>query len=122
MIVLALTMSFFGFSQNSVDAKAQSPEARKNAEISKRKGDQRYQEIIKALNLTPDQKEKLKEINKFNKDAKAKVNEDNSLSEDDKKERLKEIRKEKTKRFMEILTPEQISLYKELKKSGKDNE
>ena len=122
MLALAFALTMNVFSQSKSDAESQSPEARKNAEIAKRQGDARYQEIIKALNLTDDQKDKLKEINKINKESKAKVNSDTTLSDDEKKQRLKEIRKDKTKRFLEILTPEQATLYNEMKKADKEKD
>ncbi len=122
MLALAFALTLNGFSQNKTEAESQSPEAKKNAEIAKRQNDDRTQEILKALNLTDDQKVKLKEINKINKEAKSKVSADTTLSDDEKKIRLKEIRKDKSKRFMDLLTPEQLKLYKEMKNADKDKE
>lgn len=116
LLAMTFMLSSSAFCQT---AKESTTEA--SATKTEKSGDARYQEILKALNLTDDQKAKKKEIDKASKEAKLKVEADTSLSDADKKDKLKQIRKDKTASFMAILTPEQVDLYKEMKKKSAEN-
>lgn len=109
--------SSVAFSQSSSTDSKVSP-----TENVKKEGDVKYQEMLKSLNLTDDQKSKLKQINKSNKDAKMKVTNDTTLSEISRKEQLKEIKNNKSKSFMDLLTPDQLEKYKEFKKENSNKE
>ena len=116
LLALAFMLTSSVFCQTSKESTSEDNSAK--SEQPKKSGDARYQEILKALNLSVEQKAQLKEINKNSKEAKLKVEADTTLSDSDKKDRLKQIRKEKTNSFMGILTPEQVQLYKEMKKQN----
>jgi Spy/CpxP family protein refolding chaperone len=76
----------------------------------------------KNLNLTEDQKSKLKELNKKNKADKAKLEADATLTADQKAVKLKDLKKEQSKAFKTILTPQQLETYKASRNKSKDSE
>jgi Spy/CpxP family protein refolding chaperone len=116
-IMAVMISSSVAFSQSSSTDSKVSP-----TENVKKEGDVKYQEMLKSLNLTDDQKSILKQINKSNKDAKMKVTNDTTLSEISRKEQLKEIKNNKSKSFMDLLTPDQLEKYKEFKKENSNKE
>ena len=121
LFVFAILFSSVVFCQNANNN--DSKENNENAtETAKKTGDQRFQEMLKSLNLSSDQKQSLKELNKTNKEAKNKISSDSTLSDADKKVKLKELRTDKTKKFLDLLTPEQLEIYKEYKKAGNNKE
>lgn len=70
-------------------------------------------EMIRELNLTKAQKVQLRDLHqtmKANKDA---IENDKSLTDDQKKEKLKEGRKEQMQKINALLTPEQREKFKE---------
>ena len=81
-----------------------------------------HKDKYKDLNLTDDQKAKIKELNKQNKAEKAKVEADATMTADQKAAKLKELKKEQGKAFKAILTPQQLETYKASKSKSKDNE
>ncbi len=76
----------------------------------------------KDLNLTNDQKSKIKELSKKNKAEKAKIEADATLAADQKAAKLKELKKEQSKAFKAILTPQQLETYKATHSKSKDSE
>ena len=76
----------------------------------------------KDLNLTEDQKSKVKELSKKNKAEKAKIEADATLAADQKAAKLKELKKEQSKAFKAILTPQQLETYKATHSKPKDSE
>lgn len=81
-----------------------------------------HKDKFKELNLTDEQKGKIKELNKRNKSEKAKIESDATLTPEQKSAKLKEIKKEQSKSFKAILTPEQLEKFKASNKKTKDNE
>ena len=81
-----------------------------------------HKDKYKDLNLTDEQKGKVKELNKRNKAEKAKIEGDATLTPEQKSAKLKEIKKEQSKSFKAILTPEQIEKFKASNSKSKDNE
>lgn len=82
--------------------------------------------MMKELNLTEDQKSKLKEMNAGNKEKKQAIVNNAQLTEEQKKEQLKSIRKVQADNMKAVLTDEQKAKMKEVKmkmkaskKSGK---
>jgi len=70
-------------------------------------------QVMKELNLTSEQQEK---VNKLNKDFKAKfdaVKEDGSLAKETKREKIKELSEQRRTQLMSVLTPEQQTKWKE---------
>ena len=64
----------------------------------------------------------MKELNKKNKADKAKIEADATLAADQKAAKLKELKKENSKAFKAILTPEQLETYKATHTKSKDSE
>lgn len=81
-----------------------------------------HKDKYKDLNLTEDQKSKIKELNKKNKADKAKLEADASITADQKAAKLKDLKKEQSKAFKAILTPQQLETYKASRNKSKDSE
>jgi len=81
-----------------------------------------HKDKYKDLNLTEDQKNKIKDLNKQHKADKAKIEADASLTAEQKATKLKDLKKEQSKSFKAILTPQQLETYKASKSKSKDNE
>jgi Spy/CpxP family protein refolding chaperone len=71
--------------------------------------------MMKELNLTEDQKSKLKELNAGNKEKKQAIVNNAQLTEEQKKEQLKLIRKEQAENMKAVLTDEQKVKMKDVK-------
>ncbi len=75
---------------------------------------------MKDLNLSEDQKAKMKEMRAANKEKKDAILSDSKLSEDQKKEQLKEMHKGQKDQMKNLLTDEQKTKMKELKEQRKN--
>ena len=83
------------------------------------KGDkQSRKERMKELNLTREQKGKMKEIMQSGKAAKEAIENNTQLSDQDKKKQLRELQKGQAQKVQAILTPEQLE---KLKASRQNN-
>ena len=71
------------------------------------------------LNLSREQKGKLKEMNKSGKAERNAIDNDESLTTEQKIEKQKSLRREKQQRLNEILSPEQKEKYKSIPKGKK---
>ncbi len=69
-------------------------------------------ERIKELDLTKEQKGKMKEIVQSGKTAKEAIENNTQLSEDDKKKQLRELQKAQAQKVQALLTPEQREKFK----------
>jgi len=78
---------------------------------------QSRKERFRELDLTREQKSKLKEIMQANKAAKEAVENNAQLSDTDKKKQIKELQKAQAQKIQSILTPEQIEKFKASKPS-----
>lgn len=67
---------------------------------------------LKELDLSREQKMKLKEIREANKTAKEAIENNTQLTEQDKKKQLRTLQKEQAKQVQAILTPEQREKFK----------
>lgn len=74
--------------------------------------------VVKALNLTEDQKTRLKSIREDVKTKITGIREDKSLSPQDKKSRIMEIRKDAREQMKQVLTPDQQKKLAELRKNA----
>lgn len=72
--------------------------------------------MMKELNLSRAQMKQLKEMRKTSKAQKDAIDGNTQLSEDERKSKLREFRKEQLKKIQQILTPEQIQKLKEMRK------
>jgi len=73
---------------------------------------QSRKERFKELDLTKEQKGKLKEIMQSGKAAKEAIESNTQLSEDDKKKQLRELQKSQAQKIQAMLTPEQREKFK----------
>ena len=78
-------------------------------------------EIFKELNLTREQKIKMKDLNQFMKASKDEIDNDASLTEEQKKEKLRALRKAQITKIQGILTEEQKIKYRQLKAKSNEN-
>jgi Spy/CpxP family protein refolding chaperone len=83
------------------------------------KGDkQSRKERMKELNLTREQKGKMKEIMQNGKAAKDAIENDTKLSDEDKKKQKRELQKTQMQKIQAILTTEQIEKFKASKQNN----
>ena len=75
-------------------------------------------ERMKELDLTREQKSKMKEIIQSGKAAKEAIENNTQLSDQDKKKKLRELQKAQMQKIQAILTPEQIEKFKASKQSN----
>ncbi len=68
---------------------------------------------MNGLNLTKQQMSQLKEVRRNIKQQKDAINNDQSLSDEQKQSKLKDLRKEQQEKLKSILTPEQMQELKE---------
>lgn len=74
-------------------------------------------ELIKNLDLTPEQKTSFLEIGKQFKSSKSALENDTTLRNEEKKERLKALRKEQFSKILALLTEEQKIKFKEMSRN-----
>ncbi len=79
------------------------------------RGAERLQRMSTALSLTPDQSEKIKAIMETQRPAVDAIRNDNSLSREDRRAKLQELRKTTDPQIEAILTPEQKTKWEELR-------
>jgi len=78
-------------------------------------------EILKELDLSREQKVKLKELNQSMKASKEALENDTTLTEADKKAKLKVLKKEQAQKIQALLTEEQKIKFRELRnKNGNE--
>ena len=73
---------------------------------------QSRKERMKELDLTREQKGKMKEIMQANKAAKDAIENNTQLSEADRKKQMRELQKSMAQKIQAILTPEQMEKFK----------
>ena len=76
---------------------------------------QSRKERFKELDLTREQKGKMKEIMQANKAAKEAIENNTQLSDQDKKKQMRELQKEQMQKIQAILTPEQREKFRSSK-------
>ena len=105
-------------------------QAPKETEINKTKPDTEHKkyhkghrhekmEMMKALNLTEAQKNQMKEMKMANKEKRTAILNNSSLTEDQKKDQLKELNKASAENMQSILTDEQKVKMKEAREKMK---
>ena len=72
-------------------------------------------EMFRELDLTKEQKMKMKEINQSMKASKESIENDTALSEIEKKEKLRALKKEHVQKIQALLTEEQKVKFRQLK-------
>lgn len=82
---------------------------------SNQEAEHRLQQLTKDLNLTPEQQERLKPILERRSEDWMRVSDDKSLTEDQKRAKLKEVQEKYKPEISEVLTPEQREKWKAMK-------
>ena len=85
------------------------------------KQDGSRKELLRELDLTKEQKIKMKEINQTMKLSKDAIENDTTLNENEKKEKLKVLRKEQVTKIQAILTEEQKIKFRQLRAKKNEN-
>ena len=74
-------------------------------------------QILKELNLTKDQMGQMKDLRRTMKQKRADINNNPDLTQEQKQEKIKELRIEQREKLSTILTPEQMEKLKEERKN-----
>ena len=117
LFILLHNTSFGQIQRNVVKQKSDSASA--NPFPSKE--NESRKEILKELDLTKEQKVKLKEVNQLMKASKEAIENNMELSEIQKKEKLKVLKKEQMSKIQSILTEEQKIKFRQLKEKNGSN-
>lgn len=116
--LIVLASIFLALSTTGIHAQTTAPEATvqqpDNADNEKSLKNNR-QELLNQLDLTEDQKKQLMPLQKEERAKREKINNDTSLSAEEKQTQLKSLRKESLSKMSKILTPDQLKKLKELK-------
>lgn len=78
--------------------------------------------LSKQLNLTDDQKTKLKPILDDESSQMKSIHDDSSLSQDQKRDKMKELRESTDTKIEDVLTPDQQTKFKELNAERKEHQ
>lgn len=104
--IILLSTIVFSVSVSQSFAQSQTP-AQQKKEWAIGEGKQSRDSIIKALNLTPDQKTKLEALVKEGKQKREAIWKNQSLTQEQKQQQMQELRADGRKRLAAILTKEQ---------------
>jgi Spy/CpxP family protein refolding chaperone len=83
---------------------------------------QKKGKMINELSLTKEQRSQIKDFHKAVKQQKESIANDNTLSDEQKQFKLKELKKDERKKINSILTPEQKEKLKERRKNARKQE
>jgi len=117
ILIMMLLTGYSSLAQIQRNPVKQKKDSLAVAPAAEKKIDSR-KEIFKELNLTQEQKMKLKEINQSMKASRETIESDSTLSEADKKAKLRTLRKEHGSQVQALLTEEQKIKFRELKEKN----
>ena len=121
VLLLSSIISFAQVERKPTPAKA--ADSASNAPAGKKMDRSNRKDLLKDLDLSREQKIKLKEIRQGNKTKKEAIENNSQLSEDEKKKQLRELQKEQAKSIQAILTDEQKEKFKAKRQEAmKENE
>jgi len=115
-LILLVTICDSGFSQVRRESNIVKEDSVTVVDTQKDKRSRR--DMMKELNLTRDQRQKLKESKSSNQSAKAAIENDNTLTADQKKVKLRELRKAHLEKLKTILSPEQIEKLRKMRQEN----
>lgn len=120
-VLLAVTaMTQLGFAQQTKPTENASQENSKmNHKGHGKKNWREKKKMMDELNLTNDQKAKMKEMKQVNKEKRQAILDDKSLTEDQRKNQLKDLNKTHHEAFKGILSDEQKEKMKTIKRQHK---
>ena len=115
-LILLVTVSISGFSQVRRESNKVKEDSVTVVDTQKDKRSRR--DMMKELNLNREQKQKLREAKSSNQSAKAAIENDNTLTADQKKVKLRELRKAQLEKLKTILSPEQIEKLRKMRQEN----
>lgn len=117
IIVIAIATLFFGINADAqvrrnvnADQKVQSDSVKRNHDGKK----------MEDMNLTPEQKSKMKELRASNKSAMEAIKNDANLTQEQKKEKMQDLHQSQKESMGKMLTEDQKSKLREAQKKGKN--
>ena len=116
LFLIFTILTSFSFSQ--VQRKTRPLGLKDTVEVVKGSDEMDKKEMMRELNLTREQKIKMKEIRQSGKAKKETIDNDDTLTPEQKKEKLKELRKEQLQKVQAILTVEQREQMRAMRQSG----
>lgn len=117
---LAVMTGFISSAQIQRTVVKQKPDSVSSVPAPVQKNDS-GKEIFKELDLTKEQRGKLREINQSMKASKEALESDTTMNDESRKEKLKALRKEHRSKIQAILTEEQKIKFRQLKAKSNDN-
>jgi protein CpxP len=116
---LAITASFLLLSVFPALSKAQNaPDSNQGQAMHEKRGEQNA--MMANLNLTDDQKAQIKQIHEGTRSKVEAVNNDSSLSADQKQAKIRDIRRDTHEQVKKVLTPEQRKQFEENMREHRD--
>ena len=115
LTILVLLAASLTFAQTSQESQAPAPENHAGMHHNGESVDQHLQMLSEKLNLTDDQKAKLKPILQDQMQQMKAVHEDSSLSREQKRDKLKSIHQSLSDQINAVLTPEQQTKFKQMR-------
>jgi protein CpxP len=112
----ALALPLAALAQTSNSATSGGDTGNPTASQTQNQNNERGERFAQELNLTPEQKTDLKSIHENEKQQAQAIKSDSSLTADQKKAKLKELRKSSHQEMMAKLTPDQQKKFKEMHK------
>lgn len=117
-----LLLLFIAFNSHAQVKRISAKQSKDSTQKNKDHGDKlSKKEALKELNMTEEQKGKVKEIMKANKAAKKAIEDDSSLSAEQKKAKIKQLRLSQMQKLKTVLSPEQIEKFKKLRSENKED-
>ncbi len=113
IIMIVISISFFA-AVAKAQIKRESSPSQTNQNIQKKKNGKK---MMKELNLSKQQRSQMKEFHQSMKQQKESLSNDNTLSDAQKQDKMKDLRKEQHEKMKSILTPEQIEKLNEQRKN-----
>ena len=114
LTILVLSAAGLTFAQTSQESQAPTPNKHAGMHHNGESVDQHLQMLSEKLNLTDDQKAKLKPILQDQMQQMKAVHEDSSLSPEQKRTKMKSIHESFHDKINAVLTPEQQTKFKEM--------
>lgn len=105
---LSILVSIFFLLSGKINAQIQRQVNPSQAMVSDTLQKNNRREMLSELNLTKDQKSKMKELQRNMKQKRDDINNDQTLTDDQKKGKLKDLRIEQRENLGTILTPDQL--------------
>jgi periplasmic protein CpxP/Spy len=115
LTILVLLAAGLTFAQTSQESQAPTPDKHVGMHHNAESADQHLQMLSEKLNLTDDQKAKLRPILQDQMQQMKAVREDSSLSQEEKRSKMKSIHESLHDQINAVLTPEQQAKFKQMR-------